>query len=130
MPFTEVTPKSLPKASNAPTSIATKTSTPVMLHIAGQTPRGPDGAIVAKGDAGGQTRRVMERIQAIVEAEGGSMADVCRLLIFIVDPADLPAVMEARKEFFSAPYPASTVVVTRLLDPDWLIEVEATAALA
>lgn len=58
------------------------------------------------------------------------MADICRLMIFIVDPSDLPAVMEARQEFFSAPYPASTVVVARLLNPDWLIEVEATAALS
>jgi 2-iminobutanoate/2-iminopropanoate deaminase len=58
------------------------------------------------------------------------MADVCRMVIFVTDRAFLPRVMEARKRYFVAPYPANTaLVVNGLANPDWLVEIEATACI-
>jgi 2-iminobutanoate/2-iminopropanoate deaminase len=78
-----------------------------------------------------QADRVIANIKALVEAEGGTLNDVCRMVIYVTDRAYLPKIMEARKRYFSPPYPANTaVVVSGLADPDWLVEIEATACIA
>jgi enamine deaminase RidA (YjgF/YER057c/UK114 family) len=129
MPFVEVRPPNLWRPQ-APTSVATRTMSGPLLHIAGQVPRGDKGETVGIGDIELQTHQVMRRIKAIVEDQGGSMSDICRLLIFITHSALLPKMMEVRRQYFTEPYPASTAVIATLANPEWLIEVEATAALA
>jgi 2-iminobutanoate/2-iminopropanoate deaminase len=116
--------------SDAPYSQATLSQGTRLLHISGQVSQGPDGKNVAIGDVGAQAVQVLTNMQALVEAAGGTMADVCRIVVYVLDRADLPKVMEARRKFFSAPYPAATaVVVAGLANPDWRVEIEATVSL-
>ena len=129
MPFVEIRPQSIYKAPGAPSSVATRTACGTLIHIAGQTPRDQNGDTVGLGDIGLQTHQVMLRLKAIVEDQGGTLADICRMLIFITDPAHLAEMMAVRREYFQEPYPASTAVIAGLANPEWLIEIEATAAL-
>lgn len=131
MPLQDVRPAGVFKSPSAPFSLATMTDARKLIHISGQVPQDADGRNVSVGDVRGQTEQVIKNIRAIVEAQGGSLSDVCRLLIFITAREYLPIVMEVRKAHFSAPFPAATaVVVSGLANHEWLVEIEATAALA
>lgn len=56
------------------------------------------------------------------------MEDVIRLTVYLTDQASIPGSMEARREWFSPPYPASTLlIVSGLAKPEWLIEIDAVA---
>jgi len=96
-------------------------------YLAGQVPVGPDGEPAA-GDIASQARQVMENLSAALEAAELDTSAVVKLTVFLTDPADAPAFAEVRSQFFSQPYPASSmVVVSSLLDPSWKVEVEAVA---
>jgi enamine deaminase RidA (YjgF/YER057c/UK114 family) len=126
----EVRPATIHKSATASYSVATLTSATSLIHISGQVPRSADGATVAAGDIEAQCRHVFEKLREIVSAVGGTLADICRLQIFVVRREDLPQVAKIRAEYFCEPYPACTAVeVSGLAAPDWLIEVEATAAI-
>jgi len=102
-----------------------------LLFISGQVPAAEDGTILATGDAAGQTRAVFANIGRILEAAGGSFADIVEINYFLTDIARFGEVDAARREFLTAqPYPASTAVeVSRLGHPDYLLEISATAVL-
>jgi enamine deaminase RidA (YjgF/YER057c/UK114 family) len=115
----------------APMSQSTLTPAGRTLHISGQTPQAEDGSTVAVGDITGQTEKVLGNIKALVEQAGGTLADVCRIVVYIVDRSDLPAVMEVRKRILPEPYPATTAIVAGGLgNREWLVEIEATAVLS
>lgn len=113
----------------APVSQGTLTRS-ALLHISGQVAQGPDGKTVGVGDIVKQTERTLENLKAIVEQAGGSMKDVCRIVIYLLKREDLAKVIEVRRRNFSEPYPAvSAIIVAGLANPEWLIEIEATAAI-
>ncbi len=97
------------------------------IIVSGTAPLGPDGETV-EGDAYVQASRCLEVILEAVEALGGRREDVVRTRMFVVDAADWDAVGRAHGETLGAVYPAATmVVVSGLLDPKWLVEIEAEA---
>lgn len=131
MPKTEVFPKGVFKSPTAPFSPATRSKGVDVLHISGQVAQDSEGRNVGIGDVRAQTEQVISNLKAILEAEGGSLDDICRITIFLTAREYLPTVMEVRKAHFRAPYPAATaVVVSGLAHADWLVEFEATAVLA
>jgi enamine deaminase RidA (YjgF/YER057c/UK114 family) len=78
-------------------------------------------------DAYEQARICLQIVErALVEA-GASFDDVVRTRIFLVRAGDIDAVGRAHREAFSVAKPATTGVVTTLLDPRWLVEIEAEA---
>ena len=81
-------------------------------------------------DSYGQTKRCLERIDhALVEA-GGSLADVVRTRVYLTPAADFDGFGRAHGEAFADVRPANTtVVVAALVDPRWLLEIEAEAVL-
>lgn len=82
-------------------------------------------------DPGVQARRALAIIGEALAGLGASFADVVRTRIFVVDPADFPAVAEAHGEVFGAIRPAcSGLVVAALLDPRWKVEIEADAVVS
>ena len=100
------------------------------LVIAGQAAVDAEGKVVGRGDAAAQWRQCLENIRALVEAGGGSLADVVHLGIYVTDMRHHLEHSEIRREFFEEPYPTATVVgVTALAGEDWLIEIEALAYL-
>lgn len=99
-----------------------------LLVVSGTAPLGPDGRTVAVGDAGAQARRCLEIIQRALESAGASLADVVRTRILLTRIQDWEAVARAHGEVFRDIRPANTIMqVTRFIDPDWLVEIEADA---
>jgi 2-iminobutanoate/2-iminopropanoate deaminase len=116
--------------STAPYSQATIVQGTRWLQISGQVAQDADGQNVGIGDVEVQVNQVLTNMKSLVEATGGTMADICRIVVYVLDRADLPKIMEARRRFFSAPYPATTaLIVAGLANPDWRVEIEATACL-
>jgi reactive intermediate/imine deaminase len=102
-----------------------------LIHVAGQVPWNTDGQTVCKGDPAGQARQVFENIRAILKEAGASLDDVIKITIFLADIRHRDAINKVRSETFKPPYPASTqVAVAALVDPDWLVEIEAVAFVA
>ena len=97
--------------------------------MSGLTARTAQG-IVGRGDVGAQTRQVLESLKAILAEAGASLEDVVKVTVFIRNMADFKAIHEVRAQYFPKDPPASTMVeVSRLVDEDLLIEIEATAVL-
>jgi enamine deaminase RidA (YjgF/YER057c/UK114 family) len=99
------------------------------VHVAGTAPVMPDGAPPPDG-AYEQARRCLEIIVAALDEAGARPEDVVRTRMYVTAPEDWDAVARAHGEVFGAIRPAATCVVTRLLDPRWLVEIEAEAILA
>ncbi len=75
-----------------------------------------------------QTRRCWEIALAALEELGGTKEDVIRTRHFVTDPDSVPTVAQVHGEVFGETRPASTiVVVSRLVDERWLVEVELDA---
>ena len=88
------------------------------------------GNVVAPSDAHEQACCIFSYIQQYLEAAGGRMNDLAKMTIFLSDIRDRPAVLEARKKFFTGDFPCSTLVaVDALIDPRMLVEIEAIAIL-
>ena len=98
-----------------------------LLFISGQVPRAADGTTPAGIKA--QTGVTLKNIQAIVEAAGGTMANVVRCGCYLTNMGDFAGFNEVYREYFkNDPLPARTTVeVTRLANPDFLVEVDAIA---
>lgn len=96
----------------------------------GGTTAGSGGKPVAIGDPAAQTRAILEIIAKALEDAGARLQDVIRTRIYLVDIAHWEAVGRVHGEFFGAIRPASSILqVSRFINPDWLVEIEADAVL-
>jgi len=98
------------------------------VFVAGTAPVMADGADPPT-DAYAQTKRCLEIIATALEEAGGGLEHVVRTRLFLADRDDAPEVLRAHSEAFAEVRPAATGVVVALLDPRWLVEVEADAIL-
>jgi len=124
-------PQGLPKTMG-PYSHCVVSEGSKLVFIAGQVPQDEKGNLVGQGNTALQTRQVLANIKKAVEAAGGSIADICKITIFVVglDEPSYGVIAQVRRDFFGGEFPASTMVeVKRLASPDWLIEIEAYAVL-
>ena len=98
------------------------------ISVAGTAPLDAGGRTVGAGDAVAQARRCFEIVARALEELGAGVADVVRTRILLTRIEDWEAVARVHGEFFRDARPANTVMqVTRFIDPDWLVEVEADA---
>ena len=102
-----------------------------LLFIAGQVARPLEGGRTLVGsNEYEQTRQIFSRIKCICEAAGGSLDDIVKMTIFIVNIKNNTEVWRARREFFTGDFPASTLVEVRsLAGPETLVEIETIAYL-
>ena len=101
-------------------------------------PAAPAGSVQRYGDTAAQTRSVLRKIEAQLAQHGLGLGDVVMMRVFLVAPPgqarmDFAGMMTAYREFFGTAaqpkQPArSTMQVAGLVDPGWLVEIEATAA--
>jgi enamine deaminase RidA (YjgF/YER057c/UK114 family) len=96
------------------------------ILISGTAPITGDGSVAFPGDVYRQTRHCLQIIErAIIEA-GGELKDVIRTRVYLTDGDTWKEAGKAHGEFFSDIRPASTFVeVSRLIDPAWMVEIEA-----
>jgi 2-iminobutanoate/2-iminopropanoate deaminase len=99
------------------------------LHISGQVGLAPDGKLAP--DIEGQTEAALNNIVGILKAAGMGLEDVVKMTTFLIDATDIAKVRAVRMRVLGSHRPASTLlVISRLAAPEYLIEIEATAAKA
>lgn len=98
-----------------------------IIEVSGTTATS-DGEVVFKNDMYGQTKFILTRIIHSIEEAGGSAKDVIRTRMYVTDISQWEAVAKAHAEFFSEIMPATSMVeVSKLINSDHLIEIEASA---
>jgi enamine deaminase RidA (YjgF/YER057c/UK114 family) len=104
-----------------------------LVVVAGQVAADRAGKLVGPGDVVAQTRQAFENVRAVLEAAGSGMHQIVRFQTFLTYAADIEGFMQARKEVFpgyfpDGVYPPNTIlVVSRLVLPELLVEIEAMA---
>lgn len=99
-----------------------------LLFISGQVAFDERGLVVGRGDIVAQATKIFENLQAVLRAAGADFGSVIKTNYYITDVALFPQVAALRPRYFSAPFPASTMVeVKGLVHPDLLLEIEAVA---
>ncbi|QDM18215.1 RidA family protein [Tardiphaga sp. vice352] len=104
------------------------------IYIAGQTALDAHGELVGRDDFAEQARQVFRNLAIALQAVGCTAAHLVKLTVFVRDMANLQAYRAARNEFFATVTPAAAPAVTlievsKLYGPDFLIEIEAIAAI-
>ena len=102
-----------------------------LIFLSGQLSRDADGKLVGPGDMAEQTRQAIRNMQTVLEAAGGSLANIVSIVVYTTDIRQFKEIVAARMEFFKDHLPTSTIVEVNnyLADPGLLIEFQATAAL-
>jgi enamine deaminase RidA (YjgF/YER057c/UK114 family) len=98
------------------------------VYVSGTAPLMPDGGEPPR-DAYGQARRCLDIILDALRQAGGGAEHVVRTRAFVSSAQHWEEVGRAHGEVFGEIRPASTMVVAQLLDPRWLVEIEADAIL-
>jgi 2-iminobutanoate/2-iminopropanoate deaminase len=127
MPRTIIQPKGIwdPRPRFAQVVLAGR-----QVYIAGQTSVDEDGNLVGRGAIEIQARQIFLNLQKCLEAAGADFSDVVKLNIYSTDlDAHREIITRLRGEFFREPVASTTVQVSRLVHPDWLLEIEAIAVL-
>lgn len=99
-----------------------------LVFVSGQAAIGDDGEIVGKGDFDRQAEQAFKNLDRVLRAAGTGLGSVVKVTIFLTSMSHFPKIVELRRKWFSAPYPADTIVeVSGLYSPDAMIEIEAIA---
>jgi len=97
------------------------------VYVSGTAPIGDDGQTACRGDAFGQALRCIEIIEKALKDAGARLSEVTRVRMYIADRKESERISEAFREVFQDIRPAATMVVCKLLEDDWLVEMEADA---
>jgi len=118
-------PPDLPRPANFSQGIAVEGSR--MIFVAGNVAIDAAGKTVAPGDIKAQTRQVLANIERVLAEAGAKRENIVKITTFLTDLKHYAGFAEVRGEFFKPPYPASTAVRAELINPEWLVEIEAIA---
>ncbi len=102
------------------------------LFVSGQVAQDERGEIVGRGDARAQTEQIYKNLKDVLEACGSAMELVGKITVYTNDIAHRAAIRAVRDAVFGpiGHFPAATfVVVSALAEPEYLVEIEAVAAI-
>ena len=98
------------------------------VWVAGTTATAEDGSVIGVGDAAAQTHYVLQKIDRALREAGSSLRDVVRTRSFVTDISQWEAIGRVHGQYFGDIRPAATMVeVSKLIDPDHLVEIEVDA---
>jgi 2-iminobutanoate/2-iminopropanoate deaminase len=101
------------------------------IYIAGQVAFDAKGQLVGRGDLTAQTKQVFANLDTALKAAGATFNDVVKTNYYLLDAAQVQVIRDVRSQYFTKELPASTLVqVSRLANPDFLIEIEVIAVVA
>lgn len=95
------------------------------VYLSGQIPLDPASMELVAGDMEAQIRRVFDNLVAVAEAAGGSLADVAKLNVFLLDLGHFTLVNEIMARYFQEPYPARAAVGVAALPKGAQVEMDA-----
>jgi 2-iminobutanoate/2-iminopropanoate deaminase len=99
-----------------------------LVFVSGQAGVGDNGRIVGNGDFDAQADQAFRNLERALKAAGSSLRHVAKVTIFLTSMENFAKIVELRRRWFTAPYPADTIVeVSALYSPDAMIEIEAIA---
>lgn len=98
-----------------------------LVFCSGQTPIDPATGELIEGDIGQQTRRVLQNLQAVLEAADLSLSNIVKTTVFLMDMADFSAMNAVYAEFFPSEPPARSTVQVAGLPKGARVEIEAIA---
>ena len=99
------------------------------VYMSGQIPLVPETMQLVEGDMEAQIRRVLDNLSAVAEAAGGSLDDVAKLNVFLVDLAHFALVNEIMAGYFHEPYPARAAIGVAALPKGAQVEMDAVLEL-
>lgn len=119
-----------PCAASPPTNTVTMQDGKRLLVIGTQVPRDEAGNVVGKGDMRTQIEQVGKNVDACLKASGATVNDIAFTITFVKTPAELEKYADLLPRYFGTPSPESKTVATpQLAHPDFLLQVEAFAAI-
>ena len=112
------------------THVVTVSGTGKMIFVAGQLARDANGNLFGKGDMRAQIQQVGENIKTGLEAAGATLADIVKTNTFVTNYEEYTKHGDMRARYFGPATPTSTTVqITRLADPEAMVEIEAIAVI-
>ena len=121
-------PREIIKTERAPQAIGTYSQAVRVgntVYISGQIPLQPETMELVVGDMEQQIRRVFDNLAAIAVAAGGSLADIVKLTIYLIDMDDFALLNRIMAEYFQEPFPARAVVGVHRLPRNCRVEMDA-----
>jgi reactive intermediate/imine deaminase len=120
--------KTIINTADAPQAIGTYSQAVKVdntVYISGQIPLDPATMEVVEGGIKAEITRVFDNLKAVASASGGSLADVVKLNIFLVDLGNFPIVNEIMAQYFDEPYPARAAIGVAALPKGVGVEMDA-----
>jgi reactive intermediate/imine deaminase len=99
------------------------------VFLSGQIPLDPATGLLVEGDIEAQARRAFDNLKAVCEAAGGSLDDVVRLGLYLIDLDQFARVNAVMSDYFEAPYPARSTIGVSSLPRGAQFEVDAIVVL-
>jgi enamine deaminase RidA (YjgF/YER057c/UK114 family) len=100
------------------------------VYVSGLVSRDKQGAVIGKGDMAAQIRQVGENLRLSLDAAGATLKDLVRTCTYVTDIEEFFKHVDVRQKYFGEALPtSSTIGVSRLSHPDFMVEVEAFAVI-